>query len=152
MRGGNCGCNDNCSNALQQGGGNMHAYKIPMYKYNTKHFLPDLNTPCLPPPTPYKGGKRKGKRKGKKIKQRGGGMGSIFSNMLPGYTDIRDLYWKGGESIKGLYNQYNGNNWGPNTSPGVQPIGKTAMNGTKPLDLPKMIKDSSTDAAKYSAV
>ena len=149
MRGGNCGCNGNCNNTSQQGGA-MPAYKIPMYKYNSNPFLPALNTPCLKAPTPYKGGKRAQKRKGKKIKQRGGGMSSMFSNMLPGYTDVRDLYWKGGESIKGLYNQYNGNNWGPNTSPGVQPLRKTAMAGQTPLDLPKMIRDSSDDAATYS--
>lgn len=151
MIGGGCdSCQYNNNNTIMQGGA-----KIPMYKYNTNPFLPDMNTPCLNAPTPYKGGrKRKNKlgKKSKKYKQNGGGMSSILSNVLPGYNNVRDLYWKGGEVAKGIFNQYNGNEWGTNTSAGVQPISKVAMNNSSPLDLPKMIHDSGTSAAKFSPV
>ena len=144
MRGGNCeNCGCGSPEPSMQGGA-----KIPMYSYNKKPFLPDLNSNCLPAPTPYKGGKRgkHSQKKNKQYRQRGGG----FLSDIPGYTDFRDLWWKSGETVKGLYNQYNGYKWGANTSSGVQPVGDRVMNNPNPLNLPKIIQNSSIEASKYT--
>ena len=50
----------------------------------------------------------------------------FLSNTVPGFSDVRDVYWKGGEVLKNGYNQWFGFPHVNNTSAGVQPIGKAA--------------------------
>ncbi len=119
-------------------------------------FYGKLNNPFLPDPTNTHGsgvtrkhgkvggrrrrrggrksrkGGRKSRRGGRKSRRggsrrkRGGSMSEFLSNNVPGFSDIRDVYWKGGEMVKNGYNQWFGFQPVDNTSAGVQPIGKEA--------------------------
>ena len=71
-----------------------------------------------------KGGKKK--KRGGSRKRRGGSISQFLSSNVPGFSDVRDLYWKGGEILKNGYNQWFGYPHVDNTSPGVQPIGNVA--------------------------
>lgn len=59
-------------------------------------------------------------------KRRGGSISQFLSDTVPGFSDVRDVYWKGGEVLKNGYNQWFGFPHVNNTSAGVQPIGKSA--------------------------
>jgi len=69
-----------------------------------------------------KGG-RKNRRGGRRSK-RGGSISQFLSNTVPGFSDARDVYWKGGEVVKNGWNQWFGFRPVDNTSSGVQPIDK----------------------------
>ena len=51
---------------------------------------------------------------------------TFLANNVPGFSDVRDVYWKGGEVLKDGYNTWFGYNKADNTSAGVQPIGREA--------------------------
>ena len=59
-------------------------------------------------------------------KRRGGSISQFLSDTVPGFSDVRDVYWKGGEVLKNGYNQWFGFPHVNNTSAGIQPIGKSA--------------------------
>jgi len=63
---------------------------------------------------------------GGRRRRRGGSISQFLSNTIPGFSDVRDVYWKGGEVLKNGYNQWFGFPHVNNTSAGVQPIGKAA--------------------------
>ena len=71
------------------------------------------------------GGSRR-RRRGGSRKRRGGSIAQFLSDTVPGFSDVRDVYWKGGETLKNGYNQWFGFPHVNNTSAGVQPIGKSA--------------------------
>jgi len=72
------------------------------------------------------GGSRRRRRGGSRRRRRGGSISQFLSGTLPGFSDFRDVYWKGGEVLKNGYNQWFGFPHVNNTSAGVQPIGKSA--------------------------
>ena len=76
--------------------------------------------------------------------QKGGGLVDI----IPGASDVRDLYWKGGEVIKNLANTYMGKPPVTNTTPGTQPIG-----GQQQVNKPEVpnIGANLRDGANYAA-
>ena len=63
---------------------------------------------------------------GSRRRRRGGSISQFLSDTIPGFSDVRDVYWKGGETLKNGYNQWFGFPHVNNTSAGVQPIGKSA--------------------------
>ena len=71
------------------------------------------------------GGSRR-RRRGGSRKRRGGSIAQFLSDSVPGFSDVRDVYWKGGEVLKNGYNQWFGFPHVNNTSADVQPIGKSA--------------------------
>ena len=72
------------------------------------------------------GGGSRRRRRGGSRKRRGGSISQFLSDTVPGFSDVRDVYWKGGEVLKNGYNQWFGFPDVNNTSAGVQPIGKSA--------------------------
>ena len=72
------------------------------------------------------GGGSRRRRRGGSRKRRGGSISQFLSDTIPGFSDVRDVYWKGGETLKNGYNQWFGFPHVNNTSAGVQPIGKSA--------------------------
>lgn len=72
------------------------------------------------------GGGSRRRRRGGSRKRRGGSIAQFLSDTVPGFSDVRDVYWKGGETLKNGYNQWFGFPHVNNTSAGVQPIGKSA--------------------------
>jgi len=95
------------------------------------------------------GGKpRKG---GRGRRRRGGGVSTFLSNNVPGFSDVRDVYWKGGEVLKDGYNTWFGYDKVDNTSAGVQPIGKS-KDVVRPeiVDIPQKLKTGSLSAKKYT--
>ena len=95
--------------------------------------------------------KKHRRRRGGSRRRRGGGISRFLSNNMPGFNDLRDVYWKGGETAKNVYNQYFGRPATANTSPSVQPIGKTE-NVKKPAMIPisSSYLDGSIQSAKYN--
>jgi len=97
------------------------------------------------------GGGKKTRKGGRGRGKRGGSMSSFLSNNVPGFSDVRDVYWKGGEILKDGYNTWFGYNAPVNTSAGVQPIGKDA-DVVRPeiVDIPRKLKSGSLQAKKYN--
>jgi len=148
-------------------GGHMSAFPSgPIYKPgvdNDAKFYGKLNKPFYPDPvnthgtgvtktnsTVKKGGKRKSRKGGKR--QRGGSISQFLSNNIPGFSDIRDVYWKGGEVAKNGYNTWFGFDKTTNTSSGVQPIGKNKnVERPKIVNIPQVLKSGALEAKKYSS-
>jgi hypothetical protein len=72
---------------------------------------------------------------------------------VPGFSDVRDVYWKGGEVLKDGYNTWFGYDRPDNTSAGVQPIGNS-KDVVRPnmVDIPQNLKSGALSAKKYNAV
>ena len=144
-------------------------------------FYGKLNLPMLPDPTSTHGsgvtrkhgkvggsrrrrggrksrrGGRKSRRGGRKSRRggrrrrRGGSISQFLSNNVPGFSDVRDVYWKGGEVLKNGYNQWFGFPRVDNTSAGVQPIGKTGkVVRPDPVNVGTNIQTGSDSASKYT--
>ena len=97
-----------------------------------------------------KGG-RKSRRGGRRSK-RGGSISQFLSNNVPGFSDVRDIYWKGGEVLKNGYNQWFGYPGVDNTSSGVQPIGKVSK-VVRPdvVNVGLNLQTGADSASKYTA-
>ena len=158
-------------------GGKMEAFPPgPMYKPSQLGkvdalYYGKLEKPFLPDPTntygngvtrthgKIKGGRRKKSRKGGRKsrkggrgrRKRGGSLSQLLSNNIPGFSDVRDVYWKGGEVFKDGYNTWFGYNEATNTSAGVQPIGKN-KDVVRPemVDIPTNLKSGALEAKKYN--
>ena len=63
---------------------------------------------------------------GSRRRRRGGSISQFLSNSIPGFSDVRDVYWKGGEVLKNGYNLWFGFPHVNNTSAGVQAFGIAA--------------------------
>jgi len=114
--------------------------------YNDAKFYGKLNKPFLPDPTnthgsgvTKKGGKRKKKRNKKKRgkcsarKKRGGSISQLLANNVPLFSDVRDVYWKGGEIAHNKFNPWIGKSNVANTSAGDQPISHSDV-----VEIPSM--------------
>ena len=138
-----------------KGDGNLDA------KYYSK-----LNKPFLPNPKSSKkalGGrktrktrktrKRRGGKRKYRRRQRGGGLSSLFASNVPGFSDVRDSWWKMQEGGKNLYNQYFGFRPSTNTSAHVQPIGVNKKPPImKPIDIAGALNTGSRRSSKFTAV
>ena len=84
-------------------------------------------------------------------RRKGGNISQIFANNVPGFSDLRDLYWKAGEKTHDLYNTYKARPRVNNTSAGVQPIEK-GMKVHKPsmMRIPANVKDGSDKASQFT--
>ena len=97
-----------------------------------------------------KGGRKS--RKGGRRSKRGGSISQFLSNSVPGFSDMRDIYWKGGEVLKNGYNQWFGFPRVDNTSSGSQPIGKDSnVQRPRPVNVATNIQTGSDFASKYTA-
>ena len=98
-----------------------------------------------------KGG-RKSRKGGRGRRKHGGSMSSLLANNVPGFSDVRDVYWKGGEVLKDGYNTWFGYDKADNTSAGVQPIGRN-KDVVRPdiVDIPQKLKTGALSAKKYNA-
>ncbi len=97
-------------------------------------------------------GGRKSRRGGRKGRgKKGGNVSNFLANNVPGFSDIRDLSWKGGEVLKSGYNTWFGYSKPQNTSAGIQPIGNT-QNVMRPdmPNIPSNLKSGSLQAKKYN--
>ena len=99
---------------------------------------------------------RRKKNKSRKVKRksrnrRGGDISQFLANNVPGFSDIRDVYWKGGEVLKNGYNQWFGFPKVDNTSAGVQPIGNV-VKVVKPnvANVATNLKTGADFASKYT--
>jgi len=99
----------------------------------------------------YFGGGKKTRKGGRGRHKRGGSMSSFLANNVPGFSDVRDVYWKGGEVFKNGYNTWFGYDKADNTSAGVQPIGQS-REVVRPelVDIPQKLKTGALSAKKYS--
>jgi len=121
----------------------------PIYKpgvNNDAKFYGKLNMPIYPNP--------KSTNNGSNIRaqtaQKGGNMSSFLASNMPGFSDLRDTWWKGGEMTKDVYNQYFGYKKATNTSPGVQPIGRNRnIQRPKPVYIANDLGDGARKAAQY---
>lgn len=97
-----------------------------------------------------KGG-RKSRKGGRGRRRRGGGISTFLANNVPGFSDVRDVYWKGGELAKDGYNTWFGYDKADNTSAGVQPIGRD-KDVVRPeiVDIPQKLKSGALSAKKYT--
>ena len=96
-------------------------------------------------------GGRKSRKGGRGRRKHGGSMSSFLAGNLPGFSDVRDVYWKGGEVLKDGYNTWFGYNAPDNTSAGVQPIGKNKeVVRPEVVDIPTNLKSGALAAKKYS--
>jgi hypothetical protein len=95
--------------------------------------------------------KSSGGRKTRRRRRRGGGVSTFLANNVPGFSDVRDVYWKGGEVLKDGYNTWFGYNKADNTSAGVQPIGREA-DVVRPeiVNIPQKLKSGALSAKKYN--
>jgi len=86
-------------------------------------------------------------------RRRGGGVSTFLANNVPGFSDVRDVYWKGGEVLKDGYNTWFGYNKADNTSAGVQPIGREAdVVRPEMVNIPQKLKSGALSAKKYNAI
>jgi hypothetical protein len=94
------------------------------------------------------GGRR---RVGGGRKRRGGSISQFLSDTVPGFSDVRDVYWKGSEVLKNGYNQWFGFPHVNNTSAGVQPIGKSAK-VVRPdvVNVGTNLQTGASSASKYT--
>jgi len=160
-------------------GGKMAAFPPgPMYSpgvVDDAKFYGKLNKPIYPDPIntygtgvkTHKGG-RKSRRGGKKggncgrkhsskrgrkrgRHKRGGSMTQFLANNIPGFSDIRDVYWKGGEMAKNRYNTWFGYEESQNTSASKQPIGTNMKVAPPPIvDIPKKLESGAYLAEKFN--
>jgi len=120
------------------------------YGYQTGVVKPPRNMDGLIYNRAQKGG-RKTRKAGKRYRQRGGDISQFLANNVLGFADMRDIYWKGGEMAKGLYNQYLGFRAPTNTSAYIQPIGKSkALFRDDPIPIAEDLVSASSKAAQYS--
>uniref|UniRef100_A0A6C0C780 Uncharacterized protein n=1 Tax=viral metagenome TaxID=1070528 RepID=A0A6C0C780_9ZZZZ len=155
-------------------GGNMKAFPPgPMYSpgvNNDATYYGKLNAVIAPPINSHgsgvtkKGGRKyhrktqkKKKKKKKKInrgrKKKGGSISQILSNNLPGFSDIRDVYWKGGEVLTDKYNTWVGLNDSPNPSVTDQPIGKNnSVVRPVPVDVSTHLESGALQAKKFTDI
>jgi hypothetical protein len=153
-------------------GGKMAAFPPgPMYKpgvNNDAKYYGKLDGVIAPPKNTHgngfspnhgkiKGGRKSRKggrksRKGGRRRKHGGSMSSLLANNVPGFSDVRDVYWKGGEVLKDGYNTWFGYDKADNTSAGVQPIGRN-KDVVRPdiVDIPQKLKTGALSAKKYNA-
>ena len=97
-----------------------------------------------------KGG-RKTRKGGRGRRKRGGNISSFLSDNVPGFSDVRDVYWKGGEVLKSGYNTWFGYNSPQNTSAGIQPIGKNKdVRFPDLVPIPKDLKSGALQARKFN--
>ena len=97
-----------------------------------------------------KGG-RKSRKGGRGRRRRGGNMSQFLSDNVPGFSDVRDVYWKGGEVLKDGYNTWFGYDKVDNTSAGVQPIGKSKdVVRPETVKVNQKLKTGSLKAKQYS--
>ena len=96
-------------------------------------------------------GGRKPRKGGRGRRRRGGGVSQFLSNNVPGFSDVRDVYWKGGEVLKDGYNTWFGYDKVDNTSAGVQPIGKS-KDVVRPeiVNIPQNLTTGALTAKKYT--
>ena len=96
--------------------------------------------------------KSSGGRKSRKgRRRRGGSMSTFLANNVPGFSDVRDVYWKGGEVLKDGYNTWFGYDAADNTSAGTQPIGRNnEVTPPKIVDIPTKLKSGALSAKKYN--
>lgn len=96
-------------------------------------------------------GKKRHSKRHRSRRRRGGSMSQLLANNMPGFSDLRDLYWKAGEKTQDLYNTYKGRPAVDNTSAGVQPIGK-GMKVQRPsmVSIPANLKDGSDKASQFT--
>ena len=99
----------------------------------------------------YFGGGKKTRKGGRGRRRRGGGISTFLANNVPGFSDVRDVYWKGGEVLKDGYNTWFGYDKVDNTSAGVQPIGREA-DVVRPeiVNIPQKLKSGALSAKKYN--
>ena len=96
-------------------------------------------------------GGRKTRKGGRGRRRRGGGISTFLANNVPGFSDVRDVYWKGGEYVKDGYNTWFGYDKADNTSAGNQPIGRDKdVVRSEIVDIPLKLKTGSLSAKKYS--
>jgi hypothetical protein len=96
-------------------------------------------------------GGRKTRKGGRGRRRRGGGVSTFLANNVPGFSDVRDVYWKGGEVLKDGYNTWFGYNKADNTSAGVQPIGREAdVVRPEMVNIPQNLKSGALLAKKYN--
>ena len=149
-------------------GGDMAAFPPgPMYSpgiNNDAKFYGKLNMPLAAPINSHGTGVSKGggkKRSHKKsckckgsckcMKQRGGGVSQFLANNIPGVSDLRDAYWKGGEVMKDGYNTWFGYGDVADPSPGVQPGLMKQKPEVRPgPDVPTDMKSAALTANKYT--
>jgi len=97
------------------------------------------------------GGGKKTRKGGRGRHKRGGGISTFLANNVPGFSDVRDVYWKGGEMVKNGYNTWFGYNKVDNTSAGVQPIGRNKdLVRPEMVDIPQNLKSSTSSAKNYN--
>ena len=78
-------------------------------------------------------------------------MSTFLANNVPGFSDVRDVYWKGGEVLKDGYNTWFGYDKVDNTSAGVQPIGRNEdIVRPKLVNIPTKLKSGALSAKKYN--
>jgi len=96
-------------------------------------------------------GGSKPRKGGRGRRRRGGGVSTFLANNVPGFSDVRDVYWKGGEVLKDGYNTWFGYDKADNTSAGVQPIGRS-KDVVRPeiVDIPQKLKSGALSAKKYT--
>ncbi len=132
---------------IYKGGVNNRAK---FYGHQTGVVAPPKNMDSLIYNRAQKGG-RKTRKAGKRYRQRGGDISQFLANNVLGFADMRDIYWKGGEMAKGLYNQYLGFRAPTNTSAYIQPIGKSkAQVRNDPIPIAEDLVSASNKAAQYS--
>jgi len=90
-------------------------------------------------------------KKGGSRRRRGGSISQFLSNNVPGFSDVRDVYWKGGEILKNGYNQWFGYPHVDNTSASIQPIGKVAK-VVRPnvVNVGQNLQTGADSASKYT--
>ena len=99
----------------------------------------------------YFGGGKKTRKGGRGRRRRGGGVSTFLANNVPGFSDVRDVYWKGGEVLKDGYNTWFGYNKADNTSAGVQLIGREAdVVRPEMVNIPQKLKSGALLAKKYN--
>ena len=127
------------------------------YSKNNKVVDPPINISARA--VPGGGGRKKRRRRTIKRRRRGRntrrrrarrGGSSTLVNSLPGGGDARDIWWSAKNSVRNLWNTWNGQPKNISSSPSVQPIGRAGLVefGTQP-SLPAILRNSSRQAARF---
>ena len=99
-----------------------------------------------------RGGRRKrgGNTRGRGKK--GGSISQFLSNNVPGFSDVRDIYWKGGEIAKNGYNTLFGFNKVDSTSVSNQPIDdRTKVVRPRVVNVGTNLQTGADTASAYTA-
>ena len=96
---------------------------------------------------PKKGGRKRKRRGGKRRRRQRGGSASSVVNVLPGGTDIRDVYWGTGNNLVNLWDNWNGFAGRMSPAPATQPIGTSKSVQVIPASLPQMYESAGEAAA-----